>query len=100
MGWKFWGKSTPVKTYNKRNIQAYVITSLGLERLRREHSPTLTYEGAQMLWALRKAKCTIGELADVCSHLHAPARRRELDKLLELELIKREDVVSLVRIVK
>lgn len=100
MSWKFWKKDTPVKTYSQRSIEAYVITSLGLERLGREHSPTLTYEGAKILWALRKGKCTIGELVDVCSHLYAPALTRELGKLVELGLIKQEDVVSKIRIVQ
>ena len=101
MGWKFWEKkitieemlpSKATENVSYRTIEAYTITPLGIERLIRENNPTLSYDGAQILGAVKKGKCTIGELADVCSHLYAPSGRKELEMLVEEGLIRREDV--------
>ena len=101
MSWKFWEKRITIEDMfpNKqtkdiayRSIEAYIITPLGIERLNRENNPPLSYEGAQILQALKRGQCTIGELADVCNHLYGPSARRELEKLVELGLIKRNDV--------
>lgn len=89
MGW--FGRKKKEEIDSTHTIEAYIITPKGMKRLSDTTNPPLTYESCQILAALRGNRCTIGELADVCSHIPGSAIRKHLNELLAHSLIARDD---------
>ena len=93
----FWKRKTK-EQWTERRIEAYRLTSKGYDRLSRGDNPSLSYEGALILGLLKDGRYTAGDIAMRCGHATGGYVRHELEKLILLNLIVRDDVVERARI--
>ena len=65
MDLNFWKKNKDKnRKQRQRFIEAYRLTAKGLERLKRQGDPTLSYEGAKIISFLKDGRQTIGNIVD------------------------------------
>lgn len=78
---------------SERNIDAYRLTAEGYERARRSGNPALSYDGALILSLLVKGQHTIGDIISRCGLSTGGHVISELDELISLGLVLKDDVV-------